>query len=245
MCKNSRGAKIHQARCQFAPDTQNFVGTVANREAKELQREELQKAKPKVTCDNEKLDNVHRFKYLGSVFTSNGNQMRDIRIRSAMAKSRCGDLRHVLGADAIPIPLRISIYKAAVCSILCYGSEAWNLTTETMVKINGTNARCLSHITRKTAHEEASPRTRTFDLLHAIRKCRYSWLGHILRMGDKRLVKHAARAQHAMNLPGNLFMDAPPHNSFEELVKMAESRKLWKAYWIDKGAFDAFDPTAT
>ena len=88
LCKNSRGAKIHQERCQFAPDSQNFVGTVADREAREAQREELQKAKPKVECEGAKLDNVHYFKYLGSVFTSNGNHMRDVRIRSAIVKSR-------------------------------------------------------------------------------------------------------------------------------------------------------------
>ena len=39
---------------------------------------------------------------------------------------------------------------------------AWNLTTQTLTRINGANARCLSHITGKSAHEEASARTLAF-----------------------------------------------------------------------------------
>ena len=56
LCKNSRGAKIHQARCQFAPTSQNFVGTVADREAREKQREELQKDKTQVKCEETLVD---------------------------------------------------------------------------------------------------------------------------------------------------------------------------------------------
>ena len=59
---------------------------------------------------------------------------------------------------------------------------------------------------------------------------------------EVRLVKHAARMQHAMALPGNLFMDAPPHETLEELVQMAANRRLWKLYWEDKTAYDEFDP---
>ena len=85
---------------------------------------------------------------------------------------RKGQLTHVFNSD-IPLKLKLDVYKAAVGSILCYGSEAWSLTEETMVMINGCNAQCLSHITRQSAHCEASPRTHTYDMVGAIHKCRY------------------------------------------------------------------------
>jgi hypothetical protein len=159
--------------------------------------------------------------------------------------SRCGDLSHVFNSEVIPTKLKLNTYKAAVCSLLKYGSEAWNLTEETQAKVNGVNARCLSRFTGKDAHQEASSRTRTYDLLYSIRKCRYTWLGHILRLPDQRLVKHSARVQHQTGLPGNMFMDAPPHGSFDELVAMAKQRKKWKRSWSQLGVYDDFVYTPT
>ena len=116
-CKNERGVKIHAARCQYAPRKQNFTGTVADREVREQKRAELQKAKDKVVCEQKALKNVHWFKYLGAVFTSNGNHMRDVRRRCALAMSRKGELTHVFNTP-IPLQLKLKIYRAAVCSIL-------------------------------------------------------------------------------------------------------------------------------
>ena len=77
-----------------------------------------------------------------------------------------------------------------------------------MAMINGCNARCLSHITGRSAHVEASARTRTLDLVGEIRQRRYRWLGHILSMPDNRLLKEAIKVQHEMGLPVSIFMDA-------------------------------------
>ena len=86
---------------------------------------------------------------------------------------------------------------------------------------HGCNARCLSHITHKTAHAEASVRTRTYDLVADIRRRRHQWLGHILRLKGHRYVKEAVRAQLEMGLPGNICMDAPDL-SFDELTELAK-----------------------
>ena len=73
-----------------------------------------------------------------------------------MAASRCGILNHIFNSPAIPLDLKLKVYRTAVCSLLTYGSEAWQLTESTMTKLNGCNARCLSHITGLSAHEEVS-----------------------------------------------------------------------------------------
>ena len=94
--------------------------------------------------------------------------------------------------------------------------------------VNGCNARCLSHITGLSAHEEASARTRTLDLTGIIRQRRYRWLGHILRMSNNRLLKEAIKVQYYMGQEGNIFMDAPKDLSFDQLVERAKDRKLWR-----------------
>ena len=94
--------------------------------------------------------------------------------------------------------------------------------------LNGTNAHCLSRFTGKDAHTEASARSRSFDLVHAIRKRRFKWLGHILRMPGSRLIKLAIKVQHKQGMSGNMFMDVPGSYSFEAICKLARNRKVWK-----------------
>ena len=104
----------------------------------------------------------------------------------------------------------------------------------------------LSHITGKTAHEEASSATRTFDVVAAIRARRLKWVGHILRMDSKRLVHKAVFYMHetrpratqrsgiktrsnayTVHSSGDLLMDVPDLE-WEELLELAKNRKGWK-----------------
>ena len=111
--------------------------------------------------------------------------------------------------------------------------------------MNGANARCLSRITGQTAHQEVSRLTRTYDLVHAIRKRKFQWLGHILRLQPKlgadgqpilgadgrpcdRLVKHAVKVQFDRGMLYNLREDAPITSTFGELIILATDKKRWK-----------------
>ena len=230
-CASEHGVKIHARHCQYKPDPQNFMGTRADLKVRDGKRAEAQQTKPKVNCEGEELKNVWQFKYLGALFAASGEQRQDVDRRIALAMSRCGELRQVFSSDTIPQNLKIEIYKSAVSSLLTYGCEAWHLDKRTQARINGANARCMARITGKDAHTEASKATRTYDLVQAIRRRRYIWLGHILRMKDARLVKIAVKAQFERGKQGNIFMDAPQQASFEELEEMAADRAAWTAHW--------------
>ena len=109
-----------------------------------------------------------------------------------------------------------------------YGSEAWALSEKTLRKLNGANASCLARFSGKSKVEESRPATCTYSLTRDIRKRRLTWLGHILRMDDHRLVKKAALQQFLAGRTGNLFMDAPKSKTFEQLIELASNRKPWK-----------------
>ena len=173
---------------------QNFKGTKAERKFYEDKLVQDQELNAQVSCENNLMKNVFRFKYLVSIFAADGDHRYDVRRRVGMAMTRIGKLSHVFNAN-IRFGNKLRIYKAAVCSLLTYGCEAWHLTRTTMATLNGANARCLSRFTGKSIHEEASTRSRTFDLVSAIRIRRLRWLGHILRMPDNRLVKLAVKVQ--------------------------------------------------
>ena len=106
------------------------------------------------------------------------------------------------------------------------------MNAKTLAALNGANARCLARITGKDSHAEVSERSRTYDLVGAVRRRRYRWLGHILRMPGDRLLKEAVKVQFRRGLRGNMFMDVDPGLSFKEIEKLAQDRDLWKSLSI-------------
>ena len=227
-CKSAFGVKIHRKHCILRPEVeQNFTGTCASRKVKRLKVAEAQKQEPKIICEGRPLKNVFLFKYLGSMFAADGTHTHDVERRVELATTRMGKLRHIFNS-AVSFKIKLSIYKTAICSLLTYGCEAWDLDERTLAKINGANARLLSRFTGKDAHSEASASTRTYDLTHAIRMRRFKWLGHLLRMNDARLVKLATAAQFSRGSKGGLFMDLPACLTYTEIQQLAKNRKIWK-----------------
>ena len=98
-----------------------------------------------------------------------------------------------------------------------------------MRKLNGCNSQMLSRITGNDVRMEARSTTSSFDVVKRIRVRRLRWLGQILRGNQGRLLFKAMEAQHAMQSPGNLFMDAPPHVDFQDLVNQSYDKNFWKS----------------
>ena len=227
-CASERGVKLHKRHCQMQPETQNFDGTCAVKRVRDDKLEAKQKRlRGKVLCEGKELKNVFRFKYLGAIFSANGDQTYDIKRRISLAMTRMGQLRHVFNSK-IGFGLKMRVYKTAICSLFTYGSEAWTMNKQAKAMLNGANARCLSRFTGKDAHQEASVRTRSYDLVTAVMLRRRKWLGHILRMGDERLVKLAAGVQHDREVEDNLFAGTPAGMSYADLVGLAGDRVAWK-----------------
>ena len=109
--------------------------------------------------------------------------------------------------------LKMRLYVSSVMSIMVYGSEAWRLTAEVTRAINGANSKMVAAITGKTIREEATEGSRTYDAVAGIRVTRLKWLGFILRMDGKRMVRAAVEKLYANRLEGDLLMDAPTTTS--------------------------------
>ena len=101
-----------------------------------LKLEELQNTRSAVHCDDEVLENVFKFLYLRivTVFTANGLQCYayDVDARVTMVIPRCGKLRHVFDSPHISLQVKLRLCEAAVCSLLTYGCETWDLDVVTI-----------------------------------------------------------------------------------------------------------------
>ncbi len=77
-----------------------------------------------VLRDGEPLEDVERFKYLGSMFVANGQGTEEIRIRINLARSAFSRLQSCLWSRCeIALRTKGRVYQAVVRSILLYGCE--------------------------------------------------------------------------------------------------------------------------
>ena len=81
---------MHGSHNGKSPKPQKFTGTRADTKVKERKMADAQKLKPSVLCEGLKLKNIFNFKYLGSIFSADGEHMRDVDRRVGSAMNRCG-----------------------------------------------------------------------------------------------------------------------------------------------------------
>ena len=208
---------------------QNFSGRLVDSAVQVGKMTQQQKSRPVVHCGDQPLENVFKFKYLGSIQAADSLQKYDVDARIAMAFSRCGDLRHMFDSPKLSLNLKLRLYEASVCSLLTYGCETWDLNETTCKRINGANSVMLARITGASIPSEARAGTTHLNLVRKIRIRRHKWLGHILRAGEDSLMFHALKVQADLNLQGNLLMDAPCFNRVEDLIPFAMDRASWRS----------------
>lgn len=122
--RSSHGVKVHYAaKCKKKVKCQHYEGTVAAKLHREAVLTEAQSKEEAVYCQGKPLENVFSFHYLGSMFTADGQENKDIQRRTGMAVTRCGQLRFVLGSKTISTQTKMKTYKCAVGSLFTYGSE--------------------------------------------------------------------------------------------------------------------------
>ena len=58
------------------------------------------------------------------MFSTDGDEDKDVTRRIAITVSRSGMLRHVMNSKRIPLNTKMKIYKSAVDSLFTYGRES-------------------------------------------------------------------------------------------------------------------------
>ena len=60
---------------------QSFTGSLADKVVRCDKIKQQQADRPDIFCEGVKLDNVYLMKYLGTIFTADGDQLKDISVR--------------------------------------------------------------------------------------------------------------------------------------------------------------------
>ena len=81
-----------------------------------------------LSVDDEEIEVVEHFKYLGSLKSADGNCSKDTRSRIGMAKKRMLDLVPIWKDRGITKDLKMKLVRSLVWTVLTYGAEGWTLT---------------------------------------------------------------------------------------------------------------------
>ena len=76
--------------------------------------------------DENQLENVEYFKYLGSILTNDGRCTCEIKSRIAMAKAAFNKKKNLI-TSTLDLNLRKKLVKCYIWSMALYGAETWTL----------------------------------------------------------------------------------------------------------------------
>lgn len=141
------------------------------------------------------IETVHSFIYLGSELTSDGDDEKEIKRRMALAGSIFDRLnKKIFRRHEISLALKMRLFNVCVIPVITYAASTWTMSKKLENKLDACETRWLRRMLRikptdRISNEIVRGRTKQITLSSRIRKMRLKWLGHVLRMNEKRITK--------------------------------------------------------
>jgi hypothetical protein len=150
-------------------------------------------------CGKHKFEHIKEFSYLGSQMNQTNSISNEIQAR-ILSGNRCycayGKL---MKSRALNRSSKLKMYRSLIRPVVTYGREAWTLTNQDEQHIRIFERRILRKIFGPEQNEDGSWGIRmNYELnkliesayiVRFIKSRRIAWLGHMLRMDDKRTPK--------------------------------------------------------
>ena len=140
-----------------------------------------------IKVDNEILQQVHKFIYLGTEISEEAKSEIEIERRTNIAKEKFSKIAHLLTSKKLKISTKLRIVKCYVYSIFTYGCESWTLSKVLEAKIDAVEMWCLRRIgnikwSDRVTNESVLQKLNTKrQLLKSIQKRKTKYFGHIKR----------------------------------------------------------------
>ena len=159
------------------------------------------------------------------------NGVSDLAINRCAIYSISGGLHEFWSSSILNQDTKIRLYKCTVWSKLTYGCVAWKLTEKTRRFLRSWNARNLFRITGRDIREETKDPTAECDLEKHVRSLRLKWVGHILRKDESFPARRMLMNDEKRYEEGSVLMDAPKHDTMEELAELAIIHVKYVWFW--------------
>lgn len=200
----------------------------------------------KMIVNEETIEQVNSYKYLGSIVDSRGKSEEELNSRIQAANRVYYALQNkFLKHKEITEKTKISIYKAIYLPILLHGAENWILTKRQEQRVQAIEMKYLRKVmgvrrTDRIRNTEIRSKLKVKSAKEIIENKKLNWFGHLVRMPNDRNVKKIWKAA-----PGGKNKRGRPKTTWNNSVAnilgrrgqvwnsataLAGDRKQWKKF---------------
>jgi hypothetical protein len=153
-----------------------------------------------INISNQHIERVDSFVYLGSSLSVTNDETIKIRRRLLPAKRAYFSVLHLIKSRTIHRRNKITVYKTIIRPVLCYGCEAWTMTSKSKEMLDAFERKILRRICgpkrvqggwRMRYNTQIYDLYKEFNVSVFIKLRRLQWAGSMIRMNDERIPKKA------------------------------------------------------
>ena len=219
---NIQGISAHKRFCQGSKEAEAANPRKRGDQkldalVKKKKREALVAEEVKIKYNDNWINNVNSFKYLGANLMNHGSDEDEVEGRVAKAQGAFISFSGIWRDRNCPLELKIRLFNVYILSILLYGCESWKVTKKILCNVRGFTARCYARMVDEP-YVDMSIVLSHINVIGNIEKRRWKWLGHVIRM-DKTRNPHQCLSilDHS---PGSLLAHLPLN------IRNIDSRKI-------------------
>ena len=197
-----------------------------------------------INMDQNTLEDVNSFTYLGSIITDAGGTEDDVQARIGKARTTFIILNNIWKAKNLSLKTKLQIFNSNVKTILLYGSETWKITTNILTKLQIFINRCLRRLLgiywpNTISNANLWTLTKQDSIEMQIRRRKWKWIGHTLRRNQsitKQALTWNPQGRRNRGRPKTTWRRTTEGEmkkeglSWQQLERRAQDRRGWKSF---------------
>jgi hypothetical protein len=190
-----------------------------------------------IVVNGEKIEQVTRFKYLGSWITEDGRCEVEIRARIGMAKEAFGKRRELL-KRRMNKELKKKVIKTVIWSTALYACETWTLKEDERRRLRSfemwlwRRMEGISWTEKRTDEEVLKLVSEERSIISTIEKRKKNWIGHTLRHDGlmKEVIEGKMEGKRQRGRPRIGMLEEFKEVSYVDMKRRAEDRENWRSW---------------
>uniref|UniRef100_A0A8D8XEA4 Craniofacial development protein 2 n=1 Tax=Cacopsylla melanoneura TaxID=428564 RepID=A0A8D8XEA4_9HEMI len=193
-----------------------------------------------IKLEDEILQQVTEYKYLGSLITNDGTSRKEIISRIGQAKCAFNKKKELFTSRSIDLNLRKRLIKTYVWSVALYGSETWTIAKAEQNRLMAFEMWCwrkmqkISWIEHMTNEEVLRRAGEQRSFMKSLKKRRAKLIGHILRHNSllARVIEGKIEGSNTQGRPPLGYLEQIMKDvnvpTYRELKRKAGNREEWR-----------------
>src|SRR6476469_8555561 len=188
-----------------------------------------------ITVEGQTVEEVSKFRYLGSLTSKDDRCLDDVKTRIGMAKDAFNKRKELL-TRSIRVDLRKRLIKTLVWPVVLYGRETWTMRKEEINRLNAFEMWVwgrigkVSWMDKRTNEQVRSYMNEKRSLINTIWNRKKNWIGHVVK-GDglmKLVLEGRMEGKRLRGRPRMRMIDDVLDDTHGDMKRKAENRENWR-----------------